>query len=63
MSTSPFQDVRCPRCGHKLFQACGISAHLVIRIKCPSRECRDGIVQIREGFVAEIIQTTTMTST
>ena len=46
-----FMDIRCPVCGHKLMEAFGISAHLVLRVKCTCRR----IIQIHEGFVAEVV--------
>jgi phage FluMu protein Com len=52
MSQGGYQDVRCPVCGHKLLEAFGISAHLILRIKCTCRR----VVEIREGFVAEIVR-------
>ena len=55
MSQAKFTPIRCPRCKHLLFEALGISAHMVIRIKCPQRTCRDDIVQVREGWEAVII--------
>lgn len=55
LSTPKFRDIRCPRCGHKLMEAFGLCAHLVLRVKCPSRECRDDIVQIGEGFQVELL--------
>ena len=52
MSPVFFQDVRCPVCSHLLFRAFGISAHLVIQIKCTCKR----LVEVKEGFNAEIIQ-------
>lgn len=50
-------DIRCPVCGHKLFEVFGISAHLVLRVKCTCRR----IVQVTEGFSTEIIRDMAMT--
>lgn len=55
MSQAKFTPIRCPRCKHLLFEALGISAHMVIRIKCPKTTCRDDIVQVREGWETELI--------
>ncbi len=52
MSTPKFMDVRCPVCSHKLCEAFGISAHLIIRVRCTCKRT----VEIREGFLATIIQ-------
>jgi hypothetical protein len=51
-----WQDVRCPVCSHKFFEAWGISAHLLIRIKCTCKR----VILIKEGFVTEVVQPTSL---
>jgi phage FluMu protein Com len=52
MSLPKFMDIRCPVCSHLLFRAFGISAHLIIEIRCTCKR----LVEIREGFTCDIIQ-------
>ena len=47
-----FQTVRCPVSGHVLFEAFGISTHLVIRIICRCKR----VCVVREGFTVTILE-------
>ena len=61
MSQPTLAPIRCPRCGHKLMEAEWLAKRVRVRIKCPSRECRDAVVQIREDLTAEMIPHEKMT--
>lgn len=47
-----WQEVRCPICHKLLFEAVGLSAHLLIRIHCRCKR----VIQVRERFQVEVYQ-------
>jgi hypothetical protein len=50
--TRGFQEVRCPVSNHVLFEAVGLSTHLVIRIICRCKR----VCLVKEGFVVSILE-------
>jgi phage FluMu protein Com len=47
-----WQEVRCPVCKKILFEAFGLSTHLLIRIHCRCKR----VIQVKEAFTAEVLE-------
>jgi phage FluMu protein Com len=47
-----WQKVQCPVCHKVLFEAFGITSHILIKIHCRCKR----VIQVKEGWVAEALQ-------